>query len=183
MYPEQTPAPTPPHNILRERISLPGIFLAVVGGINVLAAGLLLMTGNQASQISPDDFEKQLQSQFSPEQRQQWEDLKRQGWTAEKLLEVLKKGAFAWGGVALGCGLVTVLGGIRMAQTRSYGLAMTGAILAAIPFLSPLGCCLIGEAVGIWALVVLFNSDVQAAFSAGRPSPEGGPLDSPPFPP
>ncbi|HKB41956.1 MAG TPA: hypothetical protein VKD72_36350, partial [Gemmataceae bacterium] len=165
MYPEQTPAPTPPPHILRERISLPGIFLAVVGGINVLAAGLLLMMGNQASRISPDDFEKEFVSRMSPQQRRQWEDLKQEGWTAEKLLEVTKNGAFAWGGVALVCGLVTLLGGIRMAQTRSYGLAMTGAILAAIPFLSPLGCCLIGVAVGIWALVVLFNSDVQAAFS------------------
>jgi len=49
-----------------------------------------------------------------------------------------------------------------------------GAILTAIPILSP--CCLLGQIVGIWALVVLFNSDVHAAFktrSGASPPDEG----------
>jgi hypothetical protein len=38
-----------------------------------------------------------------------------------------------------------------------------------------MGCCLVGEVVGIWALVVLFNTEVSAAFrsNAGPPPEEG----------
>src|SRR5262245_29166088 len=113
MYPEEHPDSTPPRNFIRERVSLPGIFLAVVGGINVLAAGLLLMTGKQVAQQTPDEFEKQLQS-LSPEQRRQVEELKQRGLTTEQLHNTVQTMAFTWGGVALVLGLVSVLGGIRM---------------------------------------------------------------------
>ena len=36
--------------------------------------------------------------------------------------------------------------------------------MAAIPCLSFLACCLIGEGVGIWALVVLFTPEVKRSF-------------------
>jgi hypothetical protein len=51
-----------------------------------------------------------------------------------------------------------------MVSLKSYGLAMTGSILAAIPCLSAMGCCGIGEAVGIWSLIVLMSADVKSAF-------------------
>ncbi len=55
-------------------------------------------------------------------------------------------------------------GGMRMRLLRNYYLAMTAAILALIPCWVP--CCfgLIGMAIGIWALVVLTNSEVKNAF-------------------
>jgi len=154
---------------------MPGIFLAVIGVINVLAAGYLLFSAYQVAQLPPGEFDKQIE-QLSPQQQQQLQELKRMGWTTEKILSVYSRILYAWGGVALFCGLVSALGGIRMVKLRSYGLAMTGAIFAAIPFVSPLGCCLIGEVVGIWALVVLFNADVRMAFSAAPRPEQGGPM-------
>ena len=38
------------------------------------------------------------------------------------------------------------------------------AVLTAIPCISPASCCLLGEAMGIWALVVLLNQEIRAAF-------------------
>jgi hypothetical protein len=49
-----------------------------------------------------------------------------------------------------------------MISLRNYGLAMTSAVLTVIPCVTP--CCLLGQAAGIWALVVLMNNDVRAAF-------------------
>jgi hypothetical protein len=59
-------------------------------------------------------------------------------------------------------GVVVILGAMRMKSLTSYGFAMAGAIIAMIPCLSP--CCCLGLPVGIWALVVLMNQDVKAAF-------------------
>lgn len=59
-------------------------------------------------------------------------------------------------------GLVILFGAVQMKSLSNYGLAMTVTILAMIPCVSP--CCLIGIPIGIWALVVLLDSNVKAAF-------------------
>ena len=65
--------------------------------------------------------------------------------------------------IGLACGIVVLLGAIRMKKLQSYGLAMTAAILSIIPCTSP--CCfLIGTPIGIWALVVLNDPAIKAAF-------------------
>ncbi|GAA5509449.1 hypothetical protein [Novipirellula caenicola] len=51
---------------------------------------------------------------------------------------------------------------IRMKSLRSYPLALTGAILAAIPCISP--CYFIGIPFGIWATIVLMRPEVKQAF-------------------
>lgn len=65
--------------------------------------------------------------------------------------------------IAAVCGLVITIGGMKMRNATGRGLAMTSSILAMIPCTS--SCCLIGLPVGIWALVVLSNPDVKAAFA------------------
>ncbi|GIX49851.1 MAG: hypothetical protein KatS3mg132_045 [Limisphaera sp.] len=53
-------------------------------------------------------------------------------------------------------------GAWQMLKIRSFGWALTAAILAVIPCTSP--CCLLGLPIGIWALIVLYRPEVQAAF-------------------
>jgi predicted Zn finger-like uncharacterized protein len=55
-----------------------------------------------------------------------------------------------------------IFSAIKMKNLQAYGLAMTGSILAMIPCISP--CCFLGLPFGIWALVILMNQDVKAAF-------------------
>ena len=51
----------------------------------------------------------------------------------------------------------------RMHVGRSYGVAFAGAIISVIPCIgSP--CCALGIPFGIWALVVLNDPTVKAAF-------------------
>jgi hypothetical protein len=59
-------------------------------------------------------------------------------------------------------GILMLIAALKMKKLESYGLAMAGAILGMIPYLSP--CCLLGLPFGIWALVVLADSSVKAAF-------------------
>src|SRR5437868_10078087 len=119
---EADPLPPPTAAAIRERVSMPGIFLAVIGVINVLAACFFLFRGYQAAHTSPAEIDRQIE-QLPPQQRQQVQDsLKEMGWTTEKLLSVTTGFLCTWGGVGLFCGLVSVFGGICMAKLRSYGL-------------------------------------------------------------
>lgn len=60
---------------------------------------------------------------------------------------------------------VIIFGGIKMKKLQSYGLALTAAIIAMIPCISP--CCILGLPFGIWALIVLMKPEVKAAFGTG----------------
>lgn len=68
-------------------------------------------------------------------------------------------------GSALGLTLdfLILIGGLKMHGLRGRSLAIAGAICAVIPVNS---CCCIGIPLGIWALVVLFDPNVKAAFEA-----------------
>ncbi len=56
---------------------------------------------------------------------------------------------------------VMIFGAVKMKALESYALAITAAIIAMLPCSC---CCLIGLPIGIWALVVLVDANVKAAF-------------------
>ena len=58
--------------------------------------------------------------------------------------------------------VLIIVGAIKMKRLESHGLAMAAAIIAIIPCFSP--CCLLGIPFGIWALTVLSDAQVKAAF-------------------
>jgi hypothetical protein len=64
--------------------------------------------------------------------------------------------------INLALGAVVIVGAVKMKNLESYGFAMAAAIIAMIPCISP--CCLLGLPFGIWALVVLSDAGVKAAF-------------------
>jgi hypothetical protein len=59
---------------------------------------------------------------------------------------------------------LVIFGAIRMKRRESYGIALTTAILSVIP--CPSSCCGLGVPFGIWAIIVLCNSNVKAAFKS-----------------
>ena len=69
-----------------------------------------------------------------------------------------------FGVLALGLSILVIVGAVKMKNLESYALAMTAAIVALVPCISP--CCCLGLPFGIWALVVLSDSQVQAAFQS-----------------
>lgn len=66
-----------------------------------------------------------------------------------------------WSIVIICCSGFVLAGARKMKNLESYGMAMAAAIVAMLPCS---GCCLLGLPFGIWALIVLADADVKAAF-------------------
>jgi hypothetical protein len=150
------------------RVSAPSILLIIVGVLNLLGAlyagfNLIVAVVTPVEQFAAQqemsmDLMKKMMPGMSKEldkqPKQDPEQLKSQGIIFNCV----------WLALLLGLAIVPLIGGIRMRQLRSYGLALTASIFALFPCLDP-GCCLIiGPVAGIWALVVLSNAHVKAAF-------------------
>lgn len=139
------------------RTNVPGLFLIVTGILNMMAALMLLMTGVQQSRMAPDDFERAISSE-------QLKELQKQGWNVEQIKRLASTIFLVWGSITLASAFVICYGGANMRSLNSYTVAVLGAVLAAVPIISPLGCCGIGEVVGIWCLAILLNTEVSSAF-------------------
>jgi hypothetical protein len=68
------------------------------------------------------------------------------------------------GAVGAVLSIIIILGALGMMKAKNYGLALTASILALIPVTNC--CCFVATPFGIWALIVLLNPDVKAAFRA-----------------
>ena len=66
--------------------------------------------------------------------------------------------------------LFILIGAVNMLTLSNRGLATIGAVLAMLPVLS--GCCCLGIPAGIWALILLGDPEVKAAYAAGSSSAE-----------
>jgi hypothetical protein len=144
-----------------ERTTIPGIFLIVVGVLNIVLAGIGGFVGFSASKMPTEELRAQMQKQ----QPKNLEEMEKAGWKMQDIQNMYLYGGGGGGCLAAVLAIPIILGGIVMCMRKAYGLAVTGAILSAIPCLSPSACpCLFGMAIGIWALIVLLNADVKAAF-------------------
>jgi hypothetical protein len=136
----------PPHPEQRvralQRVRAPAIGLLVTAGLGFLVAIAAALFLNR---VLIEAFD------LPPELREQMEASQSPVLTAVQLVVTV-----------VVCGLV-VWGALGMLKLKSWGLAIAASFLALLPCVSP--CCLIGLPFGIWALVVLFDKDVKAAFS------------------
>lgn len=64
--------------------------------------------------------------------------------------------------VGIAIGVLIIFGAMRMMELQGWGLALASAIIAMVPCVSP--CCVLGLPFGIWALVVLADSQVKVHF-------------------
>jgi hypothetical protein len=155
----------------RQRVQAPAIALIVVGIVNLLTMLFIVGDTIRTAFRSPDELQKDVTERLDKlgqalpgmreayekqqeEQNQSPEALKIQALVVNSLLCAL----------GLLAALLTLFGGIRMRSLRSYALSIAGAISAAIPCLTCSGTCCFGEFIGLWALIVLLNAEVKAAF-------------------
>ena len=152
----------------REKVSGPANFL--IAAAVFMFIGLFLNIGIIASgydlQVAMLEFmEPYVQGPEKQKFQQQIQDARNRDRSVEKVQSV---GATVIGVVM---DVLVLLGGLRMKQLRSYGLAMAGAICALIPCNS---CCCLGFPAGLWAIIVLSNADVKAGFAAVARRSAGG---------
>ena len=72
----------------------------------------------------------------------------------------------AFGLLKLVLDALTIYAGWQMRQLRGWTLGMAGSIAAMLPCSV---CCILGLPIGIWALIVLMDSDVKQMFDGGTP--------------
>jgi hypothetical protein len=61
-----------------------------------------------------------------------------------------------------------VFAAIQMVRVRTWGLALAGCIVAAIPLTSS-ACCILTLPFSIWAIVMLVKPEIRAAFKQDAP--------------
>jgi hypothetical protein len=145
------------------RVRPAAIFLIVVSALNLIGV-LLLFSANREYREEPRAVWKERWDEF---RRKQGDGAKMQEggiFSPEGMRDVFIWSTAIWGLLTGVTGMLGLWGGVRMLSLRSYPLALTSAIVTAIPCLSLASCFLLGVAAGIWAFVVLLNAEVRAMF-------------------
>jgi hypothetical protein len=153
----------------QQRVQVPAIALIVVGIVNLILMLFQVGATVRTALRTPQDIQKEaeenlekmeqlfpgLQEAYKQQMKNESpEGLKTQALITNTILSVL----------GLLAAFLSLFGGIRMRGLRSYALSVAGAISAAIPCLTCSGTCCFGEVIGLWALIVLLNAEVRAAF-------------------
>jgi hypothetical protein len=156
------PLPPPGATAARDRVAVPAVLLIVVGALNLLLALLPLGMGVVAAVISDEKAEEFRLEALATYERQGIEVPALRDHSGAELRRAVALEYVPWGVISLVAGSLAIFAGARMYGLRSRGLAIAGSIVTLIPCVSC--CCIGGQVAGIWALVVLLDSQVAAAF-------------------
>jgi hypothetical protein len=140
-----------PDSAAAAKTNVPGILLLVTGILNIL--GALYYMFNGAVTMANPEMAMQMAKQFNPNQP-----------VDPGMYRGIAIGYILLGLVALLIAILIIVGGLKMRGLAAHGLAVFAAVLALIPCISCAGCFGLGQVAGIWALIVLLNPDVKAAF-------------------
>ncbi len=158
----------PDDPVIRQKVNPPGLLLMLIGLLNLVFGLISLQAGIHSLRLTP--------AQNRDEQRDEIRQVQESGWgnpeVNQKLLDMPPEELKAYRvGLSLGLAGLWLVGsfvityaGFNLRSLNSYRLALTGAIWAAIPIISFPACCGLGELIGIWAIAVLMDRDVRAAF-------------------
>jgi hypothetical protein len=126
-----------------EKVTIPAIFMMILG-----ALGFLLAIANAAFVFSGAADDEP--NPFGPDDPNMKND---PSYIAGQVIATV---------VTIGWGLLVFFGGLQMKKLSSRGFVMFSSILVMLPCN---WCCVIGIAIGIWALVVLNDDDVKRSFT------------------
>ena len=126
------------------KVKGPATFMLVLGIISLVLAPLSVLYQFIAGQNSYDDLPPELRDFF---------------------LQFSGASSLISNAISFITNILIVVGALKMKKLESYGLAMTASILCLV---CDCGCCLLGLGAGIWALVVLSDAQVKAAFKTAR---------------
>lgn len=145
----------------RRRVQTPGLLLQIFGIISLILTvtyvALLFAAPDAILRGQYDFFANMQKDQPQAKPLPPYEEFVKSQQVQSGAVNVL----------ALIGSVLIFLGGSKMKQLQSYGLAMTGSIMATIPVCTN-NCCCLSMPFGIWALAVLLNSDVKLAFAHMR---------------
>jgi len=150
------------------RMAIAGAFLMFCGAMNLLTGLVAAFVAVVFASAEPEALLR-IMERREPEQAEALRvKLKKENATIDDLHRAYLNMAtfFAVGG--LSAGMVGILGGRALQTGGSYGLAMAGAVVNALPCISPCGCAMIGPFFGIWCVLVLLQEETWQAFGRSR---------------
>ncbi|MBU6294046.1 MAG: hypothetical protein KJS91_05115 [Planctomycetes bacterium] len=170
--PEAEPAPAPavpaaPPSAL-VRMAIAGAFLIFCGVMNLLAGLAAAFAAVVFASSDPESLLR-LMERREPEQAEALRArLKKENASIDDVHRAYLNMSlfFAAGGVS--AGLMGLFGGRALQTGGNYGLAMAGAVVNALPCLSPCGCAMIGPFFGVWCVLVLLQEETWQAFGRSR---------------
>jgi hypothetical protein len=145
----------------RQRVQVPAILLIVAGVVSLVMEIFPAMETFGAMVMPPAQFEAQMEQQ-NPQSREQMKQL---GWTPQGMQQGIAWGFGIWSLLNPLASILVIVGGVCMLRLKGYSWAVFASVLSALPFCACSGCCGLGQIAGLWALVVLLNPEVRAAFS------------------
>jgi hypothetical protein len=155
-----TPMPSAPQSAAKDAVNLPSLFIMILGGLAVLLFLSSLFSDLSGGDRMLIDFARSRLDDLPPELRNAFREALDEGAKGSRVGSILQNL------VGIVTAALTVFGGLQMRRLKSWGLALTSALLVFIPCGSHLCCCCgLGPAVGIWALVMLTKPEVKSAFS------------------
>ncbi len=158
------PRLSPEEASLAVRLAIPGAFLIFAGIFNLLISSLFLFAGIALANENPEDILARMR-QDNPQQAQMLEgQLAQANMTWERAISIYRTGFLVAGGLGIATGLLGIWGGRAMTRRQNHGMALAGALVTAIPCVTPMGCLMLGPIFGFWALIVLMREDSWLAF-------------------
>ena len=150
----------------RQKVAVPAVFLILFGLVSVVLGTAYLVASAVASDALIKGYADLLQPMIEaqPPSPQRQDQLDQIAQLRQVRLDTPSNLGVSLLGVALS-GLIT-FGGVRMKGLKSWGLAVTASVLS-MTYLC-VGCGCLPFPFGLWALIVLLNGDVKAAFAAGK---------------
>ena len=145
----------------RNRVIFPAVLLIVTGILNLFFAGGLGFLGVF---ITPEYLEKAMNDPNQPPAIKEILAKNAEKSTPQEMATQAKVQYIGLGVANVFTMFFAIFAGIRMLQLRNYSLVFFGAFAAAIPCISGSSCCCIGEAAGIYAIIMLLQSDIRDAF-------------------
>ncbi len=147
-------APLP--NPARQRLTrLPGIFLLVSAGINLVSGFIFVGMGVHGHSVALSEFRHRLETEY-PKQN---EEIVQSKWPLERWIWNTSTGllVLGLGGVVTGC---LAIAGVRsLWRSGSTRLTMVASLLIAVPGISPSGCLAIGSLAGLWMVLILSDPE------------------------
>jgi hypothetical protein len=153
----------------RKRVAAPALILIVFGALGLAVESVALVMAISDPTYLQTFCKEWIDNMPPGPEKAEWEQWYKESEADMRMDSPVNLGSYILGAVL---SLSMLLGGIAMRSLGSYGLSLLGAIAGIIPLG---GCCCCAMPFGIWAVIVLANEDVKAAFGRGSdmtPDPE-----------
>jgi len=152
--PSQVPSGKSSKDVATERVKTPGILLLVSGVVSMITSvfggmGLAGVYLGMQEQILTEMANAPQDPELTPEMM-------------EMTCNVMGWGGVAWAVFGFIAGLIVILGAVRMMKLKGWSMALMAAVVSLIPCFQ--GCCVLAIPAGIYAMVILFDSNVKQAF-------------------